>query len=30
MEVVKIEGAGHWLPEEKPDAVLEVALGFLP
>lgn len=30
MEVVSIDGAGHWLPEEKPEAVLEVALGFLP
>src|SRR5919199_4786355 len=29
MEVVWIEGAAHWLPEEKPDAVLELALGFL-
>ncbi|HKP91307.1 MAG TPA: alpha/beta hydrolase [Thermoleophilaceae bacterium] len=30
MEIVKVEGAGHWLPEEKPDAVLEIALAFLP
>jgi pimeloyl-ACP methyl ester carboxylesterase len=30
MEIVSVEGAGHWLPEEKPDAVLEIALGFLP
>jgi pimeloyl-ACP methyl ester carboxylesterase len=30
MEVVQVDGAGHWLPEEKPDAVLEIALGFLP
>ncbi|MEA2308195.1 MAG: hypothetical protein QOI65_481, partial [Thermoleophilaceae bacterium] len=30
MEVVTVEGAGHWLPEEKPEAVLEIALGFLP
>jgi pimeloyl-ACP methyl ester carboxylesterase len=30
MEIVTIDGAGHWLPEEKPEAVLEVALGFLP
>lgn len=30
MEVLKVEGAGHWLPEEKPEAVLEMALGFLP
>lgn len=30
MEVIQVEGAGHWLPEEKPDAVLEIALGFLP
>ena len=30
MEIVTIDGAGHWLPEEKPNEVLEVALGFLP
>lgn len=30
MEVITIDGAAHWLPEEKPDAVLEIALGFLP
>jgi pimeloyl-ACP methyl ester carboxylesterase len=30
MEIVPIDGAGHWLPEEMPEAVLEVALGFLP
>lgn len=30
MEVVRVDGAGHWLPEEKPQAVLDVALGFLP
>jgi pimeloyl-ACP methyl ester carboxylesterase len=30
MEVVRIDGAAHWLPEEKPEAVLEIALGFLP
>jgi pimeloyl-ACP methyl ester carboxylesterase len=30
MEVVRVDGAGHWLPEEKPEAVLDVALGFLP
>ena len=30
MEILKVEDAGHWLPEEKPDAVLELALGFLP
>ena len=30
MEVIQIDGAGHWLPEEKPEAVLEIALGFLP
>jgi pimeloyl-ACP methyl ester carboxylesterase len=30
MEVVQIDGAAHWLPEEKPDAVLELALAFLP
>ena len=30
MEVIWIDGAAHWLPDEKPDAVLEIALGFLP
>ena len=25
-----VEGAAHWLPEEKPDVVLERALDFLP
>jgi pimeloyl-ACP methyl ester carboxylesterase len=30
MEIVQVDGAGHWLPEENPKAVLEVALGFLP
>ena len=30
MEILQIDGAAHWLPEEKPDAVLELALGFLP
>jgi pimeloyl-ACP methyl ester carboxylesterase len=30
MEIEYVEGAAHWLPEEKPDAVLELALGFLP
>jgi pimeloyl-ACP methyl ester carboxylesterase len=30
MDVLQVDGAGHWLPEEKPDAVLEIALGFLP
>jgi pimeloyl-ACP methyl ester carboxylesterase len=30
MEIVYVDGAAHWLPEEKPDTVLELALGFLP
>jgi pimeloyl-ACP methyl ester carboxylesterase len=30
MEIHYIEGAGHWLPEESPEAVLEHALEFLP
>jgi pimeloyl-ACP methyl ester carboxylesterase len=29
MEIIWIDGAAHWLPEEKPEAVLEIALGFL-
>jgi pimeloyl-ACP methyl ester carboxylesterase len=29
MEVVYVDGAAHWLPEEAPDAVLELALEFL-
>jgi pimeloyl-ACP methyl ester carboxylesterase len=29
MEVEWVEGTGHWLPDEKPDVVLERALGFL-
>jgi pimeloyl-ACP methyl ester carboxylesterase len=30
MTVEYVEGAAHWLPEEKPDAVLEHAFDFLP
>jgi pimeloyl-ACP methyl ester carboxylesterase len=30
MEVLYVDGAGHWLLDEDPDAVLEIALGFLP
>jgi len=30
MEVELVPGAAHWLPEEKPDVVLERALDFLP
>jgi pimeloyl-ACP methyl ester carboxylesterase len=28
MEVEYVQGAGHWLPDEKPQVVLERALGF--
>jgi len=30
MEVEYVEGAAHWLPEEKPEDVLQRALEFLP
>ena len=30
MEVERVEGASHFLPEEKPEVVLERALRFLP
>jgi len=30
MEIEYVDGAAHWLPEEDPDAVLDLALRFLP
>src|SRR5205823_5954937 len=30
MEVEYVEGAAHWLPEEKPEDVLQRAFEFLP
>jgi pimeloyl-ACP methyl ester carboxylesterase len=30
MEIDYVDGAGHWLPEEMPEVVLERALAFLP